>query len=127
MGVIYCANCEGKCSDLLDNCPHCGHPVSGKGYANIACKTESRNQLIQELEPPLYKEPKPVQTIELTSKRYKLQLVLSVLLIIVGIVAMIYSYNSKGQSSAGVWGILSVVFGFIWFLTTRIVIWWNHG
>ncbi len=30
MGIVYCAACEGKCSDVLDNCPHCGHPISGK-------------------------------------------------------------------------------------------------
>ena len=28
MGVFYCANCEGKVSDSLHICPHCGHPVS---------------------------------------------------------------------------------------------------
>ncbi|MBN1437508.1 MAG: hypothetical protein JW936_10585 [Sedimentisphaerales bacterium] len=28
MGIIYCANCEGKCSDQINNCPHCGHPIN---------------------------------------------------------------------------------------------------
>lgn len=31
MGIIYCSNCEGKCSEALDICPHCGHPISEKG------------------------------------------------------------------------------------------------
>lgn len=27
MGIVYCANCEGKCSDQILQCPHCGHPL----------------------------------------------------------------------------------------------------
>ena len=29
MAVIYCASCKGKCSDAIDTCPHCGHPLTG--------------------------------------------------------------------------------------------------
>tara|TARA_Y100000031_G_C8109641_1_gene332833 strand:- start:53 stop:541 length:489 start_codon:yes stop_codon:yes gene_type:complete len=30
MSLIYCANCEGKCSSDIENCPHCGHPIKAQ-------------------------------------------------------------------------------------------------
>ena len=30
MGIIYCAQCEGKVTDKLDRCPHCGNPLSAE-------------------------------------------------------------------------------------------------
>lgn len=31
MGIVYCVSCEGKVSEILDSCPHCGHPISAAG------------------------------------------------------------------------------------------------
>jgi TM2 domain-containing membrane protein YozV len=31
MSIIYCAECEGKVTNKLDSCPHCGNPLSAGG------------------------------------------------------------------------------------------------
>lgn len=38
MGIIWCAACEGKVSDKLDKCPHCGNPINAKGYVESSQK-----------------------------------------------------------------------------------------
>ena len=46
MSIVYCAICEGKVSETLDNCPHCGHPVSAAGLQS--CKQSSGRHSQQE-------------------------------------------------------------------------------
>ncbi|MGI9241054.1 MAG: hypothetical protein ACR2RV_09640 [Verrucomicrobiales bacterium] len=65
------------------------------------------------------KKRRRAELVELTSKPLKLQLALSGLLLLVGVVLLF-----AGAPGAGI--VLAAI-GFIWQTITRITIWWNHG
>jgi TM2 domain-containing membrane protein YozV len=44
MGIVYCAQCEGKASDILENCPHCGHPLTEKSENGIISQVLPANK-----------------------------------------------------------------------------------
>ncbi len=70
-------------------------------------------------------QDKPVSatTVERTSKQLKLHQVVSVLFIIVGGV-WVYSASNAGTSpGVGAW-FLGI--GLVWYIVTRIRIWWHH-
>ena len=41
MGIVCCAQCEGKVSDVLENCPHCGHPLTSEAQKVISVSNVS--------------------------------------------------------------------------------------
>lgn len=67
--------------------------------------------------------PVTAQTVELTSKRLKLQQVIAVLLIIVGGVWFWTTIETGSDSPTGA---LILVAGFVWWFVTRVRIWWHH-
>ena len=101
--------CGIEVSDKAEKCPKCAYPINTQ-----------------------IKEGK-IQTIELTSKKYKIQLVLSVLLLSLG---LFISLAAAGLAAAGGGGTLpallafigipSMVVGLIWYIITKIRIWWHH-
>ena len=46
MATIYCASCEGKVSEALETCPHCGHPLSSKSAKPKEIRTEQPQQQV---------------------------------------------------------------------------------
>lgn len=62
-------------------------------------------------------------TIQATAKRYKLQLLLSALLVCIGFTLIILSSAPVGH----VWGAAIAGAGLVWFLVARFLAWWNHG
>jgi len=100
MALIKCPECQTEISDKAKKCPQC------------ACPITSDNQQGK------------VQTIELTGKKYKLHLTLSSALMIltgiIGIVLFIVGYF------AAFFFIGLFVLGFIWFLTIKFYVWWDH-
>jgi len=63
-------------------------------------------------------------TIEKTAKKFKLQSLLSGLLIIVSFILI--ANGGKSQTYAGV-GVLTFLVGATWYIVNRIRIWWNHS
>ena len=103
MALIQCPDCGSQVSSSADTCIKCGYPIAGGGT------TQAHGG--------------KVQTIEQTSKRYKLHQLLSVLLIIVGVV-VIFTGGSGGEAT---FGVLAIVVGLIWYITNRFATWWHHG
>lgn len=71
-----------------------------------------------------------VQTIELTSKRFKKQQLFASIAIVAGIMAIAVDLgvNEKDPSIAvRVLGSLFLISGLIWFGIVRVRIWWHHG
>jgi len=90
MSLIQCPECSKPISDLSEKCIHCGFPA-GQDKA---------------------------QTIEMTSKDLKGQILLSVLLFI----ASILFYFKTGNEIALVVALAACG----WYLITKLSIWWNH-
>ncbi len=94
MSLINCPECDKRISEYAPHCPHCGYSLN-----------HSENNHT---------------TIELTKKKYKIQDVLSKLLIIIGIL-FICNENSR------IIGVLIMTIGAGWNLLTGIKTWWHHG
>lgn len=104
--LIVCAECKKQVSDKASACPHCGSPVATAGVG-VA-----------------------VQTTERTSKRLKLHALLSAVLCGVSMVVLIAGWPEPGTRGAVPMvaiGMLTMLVGLIWFIVTRIRMWWNHG
>ena len=109
MALIKCPECECQISSNAECCPKCGYPIAGGG------STQAHGGKIQ--------------TVEQTSKKYKLQQLLSSLLIIVSVI-MIADSSSEGADSSSevaVSGILGLIVGLIWFIVVRFLTWWHHS
>ena len=108
MALIKCPECGTDVSDRAESCPKCGYPIAGGGSTQAHAGK--------------------IQTIEQTSKRYKLQQMLSTLLII-GSVIVIIAGSSGNEPSSGAlrFGVQGVLVGLIWFIVVRFMTWWHHG
>ena len=73
--------------------------------------------------------PTNIYTIEQTSKRFKLQLVLARLCYAIAVVWFVICLASAeaGDQMNAAWPVLMFVFAAAWAFVTRVRIWWNHG
>lgn len=101
MSLIKCPECDKEISNKAEKCPNCACPIS----ASI--------------------EESYIQTIEETGKSLKLQKVLSIIMMIIGGVMIGNGMENKvfGIELTG-WALLQI--GLVWFIITKIRIWWNH-
>lgn len=108
MALIKCPECGAQVSSSAESCPKCAYPIAGGGT------TQAHGGKIQ--------------TVEQTSKRYKLQQLLSSLLIIGSVVVIIAGFSGDQPSSgAGAFGVFGLLMGLIWFIVVRFMTWWHHG
>jgi len=103
--LIKCPECSNEVSDKAEKCPKCAYPIAGGG------STQAHGGKIQ--------------TVEQTSKRYKLQQLLAIFLIVGSVIVMITGFS--GGSNAGAFGMLGLIVGLVWYIGIRFVIWWHHG
>ena len=96
---MFCPNCGKQIPDGSKFCTLCGYKIA---------KVD---------------EEEKVQTIELTSKRLKKQLLLAVLTIIIG---GLFAVGRSGKSTPTTIGGFLIVVGVVWLIITRIRIWWYH-
>ena len=66
---------------------------------------------------------KKVRTIEKTSKALKLQIAVSILLMI----GSVFIMANAEQRSIALTGFAMFVIGFIWWIITKMRVWWSHG
>jgi uncharacterized membrane protein YvbJ len=107
MAMIECSECGKAVSDKAANCPGCGAP--------IATDREAYGSGVDHL-----------TTTQGTSKRLKLQSVFAVLLMIFGgcMVYVTASVDASDPSMAGAW---MFFIGLVWYIATRVRIWWHHS
>jgi uncharacterized membrane protein YvbJ len=101
MAIIKCPECGTEVSDKAEKCPKCAYPFS---IASPQVQT---------------------QVIELTSKRYKLQKLLSIFASIIGLIIMAIASDSGYSGTQSLGGLLLFV-GIIWYIVIRCKIWWHH-
>jgi hypothetical protein len=104
MALIKCPECGAEVSSNAEICPKCAYPIAGGGT------TQAHGG--------------KVQTVEQTSKRYKLQQLLSSLLSIGSVVVMIGAQPDSGPRAFGELGFLV---GLTWFIVVAFKTWWHHG
>jgi uncharacterized membrane protein YvbJ len=107
MALIACPECSQQISNMASACPHCGVGVAS-ARETLAAGT-------------------PITTIQETSKRLKLHTIGAVTLLIVGVVLLVGTFQameSDGEPSP--WPGLMMFIGFVWYIVTRIRIWWHH-
>ena len=66
---------------------------------------------------------KKVRTIEKTSKALKFQIAVSILLMI----GSVFIMANAQERSLAVAGLGIFIFGFIWWMVTKMRVWWSHG
>ncbi len=102
MPLINCSECGNEVSDKAPSCPKCGVP--------IATMQETKAAGTQ------------INTVQETSKKFKLQTMLSVFCIIIGFVWLMGAPTAEEESTPGI----LIFFGLIWYLVNRFRIWWHH-
>ena len=93
MALIKCTECGTEVSDKADKCPKCACPIS----------TANKEK---------------VQVIEQTDKKLKMQMLISVSVLIIGVMTLILGKGSIG-------GVL-ILIGIILIIATKSSIWWHH-
>jgi hypothetical protein len=115
MALITCPECEKRISDRAGTCPSCGYPIAGGGTTQANAGK--------------------VQTIEKTSKVYKLQMILSLFLLMIGCLATSFTLFAGGYAMGDIadappivmLGIVVMAIGLIWFIIVQFSSWWHHG
>lgn len=102
MPLINCRECGNEVSDKAPSCPKCGVPI-----AIIQENKAAGTQL---------------HTIQETSKKFKLQTILSVFCLIIGFVWLIGVQTPEEKSTPGA----LIFIGIVWYVVNRIRIWWHH-
>ncbi|MFT5234775.1 MAG: putative membrane protein YvbJ [Shewanella sp.] len=105
MALIKCSECNDEVSDKAEACPKCGAPIAG-ARETVAAGTQ-------------------VKTVQETSKKFKLQTLLSVLLLIIGFFLAISLSNGPQSEPSAIPGLL-IFIGLIWYIVNRFRIWWHH-
>jgi len=111
MALIACPECSHQVSTKAASCPNCGAPIMG---AKETVATGAH-----------------LVTTQTTSKSLKTEIMLSSVVFWSGIVWAFSSNaahdsSSVGVSLSGLSPTLMIVFGLIWYLVTKIRIWWHH-
>lgn len=105
MALVTCKDCGREVSSRAEACPQCGAPIAGNRETAAAGTS--------------------IKTIQGTSKKFKLQSVLSVALIIFGGMWLTISAKTPGATPSGT-AMLLVVIGLFWYAINRVRIWWHH-
>ena len=105
MALINCSECNHEVSDKAESCPKCGAPIA-TARETIAAGAK-------------------IRTVQETSKKFKLQTLISASLIIIGFVWVIGAANTP-QSEPSSIPALIIFIGLIWYVVNRFRIWWHH-
>ncbi len=120
MALIKCPECGKEVSNKAPSCIHCGTPLTMTTASSSAPVAAPVN-----ISATASVAPAKVQTIELTGKKLKVQVLLSFLLSLSGCITAIGAAAGKAPGVAA-WGIIFFIIGLIWFIVAQILIWWHH-
>jgi hypothetical protein len=107
MALVRCPGCRKQVSDRAFRCPECAHPLAGGG------STQASDGKIQTIEP--------------TSKKYKLQKLLCLMLVIISLVSVIGHIGLRANPVILITlGVLAFIFGLIWYIGFELLVWWRQ-
>lgn len=101
--LIRCPDCNTEVSDQAFACVKCGRPMAAS--ANAGRSTEA------------------AVTTQQTAKKYKGQMIVAVLVILVGVVMMVGAGDGGGRP----FGALLFLIGLVLWLGARFRAWWANG
>jgi hypothetical protein len=107
MALVNCSECNKEVSDKASSCPHCGVPIASVRETRAAGS--------------------PLTTVQETSKKLKLQKVVSILMFWIGFIwygVEVSSPTYTGESTNT--GAILLGAGLTWYIVTRFRIWWHH-
>ena len=112
MALIECPECSKTVSNTAAACPQCGAPIAQAAAERVAIGT-------------------PLSTIQQTSKRLKMHIVISVILWWTSVIWLIFAASAQSQSqtaSQSVPGLPIAIFliSSAWYILTKLRIWWHH-
>ena len=102
MALINCPECNNQVSNTAASCPNCGAAVSAVETATIDAS---------------------ITTTQGTSKKLKLQSVISATLFWIGLIGSIFAMQAENQNSIFY---IVVLVGIVWHIITKTRMWWNH-
>ena len=102
MALIKCPECKKEISDKAASCPSCGCPIAANSNENNNQTPENK-----------------VQTIEKTSKKYKGQQLMAMLL---GVIGFFMLFEEEARTVGGIICIIAL----IWYAIVGMGIWWEH-
>lgn len=106
---------------MLVKCPDCGRDVSSLASACPGCARPMRADPIQQ------RHTDTVQTVERTSREWKMHILLASLTVIVGVVWLIAAMTGYCSQEQIGWSMLLLIPGVIWYVLARVGAWWHHG
>ena len=108
MALINCPECNNQVSNTAESCPHCGAPIAGAKEGQAAGAQ--------------------IKTVQETSKKLKLQILISSIMFWAGVIWLIVAINGAKYSSDEPPQVPSflILIGIVWYITTRFRIWWHH-
>jgi len=99
MSLVRCSECGNQISTLAASCPKCGAPAGTRGIGT------------------------PLSTIQQTSKRLKLHIVLASVVFWIGTV---WLFMAPPSSIPMLVAVFTTIAGGVWYLVTRLRVWWHH-
>ena len=104
MALISCPECKNQVSSVAASCPKCGSPVD-------VAETQAAGA--------------PLTTVQETSKKFKLQILLASIMFWAGLFMIVYRIQT-GAKVGNVWYLLASIIGLVWYIITKFRVWWHH-
>ena len=103
MALIKCEECGNQVSTAATACPKCGNPIGSEGIGT------------------------PLTTTQLTSKRLKIHIIFSALAFWIGLIWFICGFAAdQNNPSPSPVAVILLIVGMVWYIITKIRIWWHH-
>lgn len=104
MALSNCQECGNEVSTFAASCPRCGAPVAAQGAGT------------------------PLSTIQLTSKRLKVHMIVSALAFWIGLIWYVIPVvqGRDPDPSRNPVAVILLVIGIAWYIITKLRIWWHH-
>lgn len=107
MPLINCPDCAAEVSDRAPSCLRCGAPIASAVESKAAGAA--------------------LTTTQGTSKKLKMQSLLSSILFWLGVALTIgMAQSGNGNEDDMLVPVLMTMIGLVWYLVTKIRIWWHH-
>ncbi len=128
MALVKCSECGKEISDRAKTCIGCGAPIAAEDEARKSDEAPGTD-----FSPNIQSGEQPI-TIERTGKKWKLQILLALGTIVVGIiiiavtgVAATASHTHVAPVGGVAFGSVVILAGLFWFVGAAIAAWWHHG